>query len=97
MSKKNGKHPEVAAFHRSMNIFTKGDHVKVVSAKHPDVMPGTVGVIDGLLEGGYWVKLYGSWMIAGGDRGQCYKGYETIWYESHELETTDQPADAPVS
>jgi hypothetical protein len=63
-----------------------GDKVRILNNRHPDVLAGTEGVIDCLHDGGYGIAIDGSWMIAGGDRGQCYRGVEVIWYEGHEFE-----------
>lgn len=66
-----------------MPIKTK---VKVLNNRHPDVQAGTIGEVECHSEGGYGVEITGSWMYAGGDRGQRYSGTEIIWYEGHELE-----------
>jgi len=66
--------------------FNVGDRVRILSARHPDVNAGTVGTIDGYYEGGYGVVITGSWLIAGGDRGQSQSGTQVIWYPPEKLE-----------
>lgn len=60
--------------------------VRVLNNRHPDVLAGTEGTIDCFTEGGYGVSITGSWMYAGGDRGQRYQGTEVVWFETHEFE-----------
>lgn len=66
--------------------FAKGDQVKVLSSKHPDVIEGTIGTIDCHHVGGYGVAIDGNWLIAGNDRGARIQRIEVIWYQSEDLE-----------
>jgi hypothetical protein len=62
-----------------------GTKVKVTSHRHPDVVPGTTGLVSGHYEGGFAVTITGLWQIAGSDRGATYTGTETCWYPPEEI------------
>jgi len=62
-----------------------GLKVRILSSRHPDVIAGTTGLIDGMREGGYFIKIEGDWMIAGSDRGATRHGVESCWYPGNEF------------
>ena len=62
-----------------------GITVIVNSHRHPDVLPGTEGIVDCIKEGGYGVAIKGTWAVAGGDRGQVEKSTEVCWYPANEV------------
>lgn len=68
------------------NKFSPGDKVRVMSARHPDVIAGTIGTVDGAIEDGYGVAITGSWYIAGSDRGACKFSTEVVWFPPAELQ-----------
>lgn len=70
----------------SMVNLVTGQKAKVRSSRHPDVLAGTVGVIRGASEGGYWVEIDGDWLIAGSDRGATRHAIVQCWYPAHEVE-----------
>lgn len=76
----------ITTSHHNIHMIPKGTKVRILNNRHPDVLAGMVGEIDCFHEGGYGVAIDGCWMIAGGDRGQVYRGVEVVWYETHEFE-----------
>lgn len=69
--------------------MNKGDKVKVLSSRNPDVLAGTEGVVDNpYIEGGVGVRIDGSWLIAGSDRGARVQEPRTVWYPENEVEKT---------
>ena len=68
-----------------MMLLELKSKVRVNSHRHPDVLPGTEGVVDSYTEEGYGVAISGTWAVAGGDRGQSQKSIEVCWYPREEL------------
>jgi len=66
-------------------IIKPGDRVRIISARHPDVIPGTLGVVDCLKEDGYGVRITGSWQIAGEDHGLCTEETKVVWFEKEHV------------
>lgn len=62
-----------------------GKDVMVKSAKHPDVLVGTIGKVTCQYSGGFGIKIHGSWLIAGGERGQKIEEDRVIWYDPSEI------------
>lgn len=65
-----------------------GDQVIIRSSRHPDVVIGTVGIVDVLHQGGYGVRIYGNWLVAGSDQGETKRSIQVVWYPGNELELT---------
>jgi hypothetical protein len=65
--------------------FYIGQRVVITSNVNPDVMEGTVGVIDCYKEDGYGVAITGHWEVTGSDRGTKIFEQRVVWYAANHL------------
>ena len=66
--------------------MTIGDKVKIIDHTHPDVIPGITGVITDKIESGFGVKISGSWVVAGSDRGETRHETRVVFFMPKSLQ-----------